>query len=290
MSEKKLGRGLGAIFGEGIEEALEEIQQNAQSESTGKKADILLSDIHSNPYQPRKVFDEDKIKELAISIKQVGVFTPILVREAIKGYELVAGERRVMASRKVGLETIPAIIVDFDDDMMMEIGLLENIQREDLNVIEEANAYSEMIKHFGYTQVQLAERVGKTREHIANITRLLRLPSKVQNMVRDNQLSMGHVRPLITLDSEDEIIYYANEIIDKNLSVRAVEKLMREDREGSSKEEVIKKVDPQLKSVERSIENKLSTKVTLSDKKLTISFTDTSDLNRILEILDLIEK
>lgn len=290
MSEKKLGRGLGAIFGEGIEEALEEIQQNAQSESTGKKADILLSDIHSNPYQPRKVFDEDKIKELAISIKQVGVFTPILVREAIKGYELVAGERRVLASRKVGLETIPAIIVDFDDDMMMEIGLLENIQREDLNVIEEANAYSEMIKHFGYTQVQLAERVGKTREHIANITRLLRLPSKVQNMVRDNQLSMGHVRPLITLDSEDEIIYYANEIIDKNLSVRAVEKLMREDREGSSKEEVIKKVDPQLKSVERSIENKLSTKVTLSDKKLTISFTDTSDLNRILEILDLIEK
>lgn len=290
MSEKKLGRGLGAIFGEGIEEALEEIQQNAQSESTGKKADILLSDIHSNPYQPRKVFDEDKIKELAISIKQVGVFTPILVREAIKGYELVAGERRVLASRKVGLETIPAIIVDFDDDMMMEIGLLENIQREDLNVIEEANAYSEMIKHFGYTQVQLAERVGKTREHIANITRLLRLPSKVQNMVRDNQLSMGHVRPLITLDSEDEIIYYANEIIDKNLSVRAVEKLMREDREDSSKEEVIKKVDPQLKSVERSIENKLSTKVTLSDKKLTISFTDTSDLNRILEILDLIEK
>ena len=121
MSEKKLGRGLGAIFGEGIEEALEEIQQNAQSESTGKKADILLSDIHSNPYQPRKVFDEDKIEELAVSIKQVGVFTPILVREAIKGYELVAGERRVMASRKVGLETIPAIIVDFDDDMMMEI-------------------------------------------------------------------------------------------------------------------------------------------------------------------------
>ncbi len=290
MSEKKLGRGLGAIFGEGIEEALEEIQQNAQSESTGKKADILLSDIHSNPYQPRKVFDEDKIEELAVSIKQVGVFTPILVREAIKGYELVAGERRVMASRKVGLETIPAIIVDFDDDMMMEIGLLENIQREDLNVIEEANAYSEMIKHFNYTQVQLAERVGKTREHIANITRLLRLPNKVQNMVRDNQLSMGHVRPLITLDSEDEIIYYANEIIDKNLSVRAVEKLMREDREGSSKEEVIKKVDPQLKAVERSIENKLSTKVSLTDKKLTISFTDTSDLNRILEILDLIEK
>ena len=290
MDDKKLGRGLGAIFGEGIEEALEEIQQGAQEDSLGKKADILLKDIHSNPYQPRKVFDEDKIEELAISIAQHGVFTPVLVREAIKGYELVAGERRVIASRKVGLETIPAIIVDFDDDLMLEIGLLENIQRENLNVIEEANAYKQMIEHFDFTQAQLAERVGKTREHIANITRLLRLPEKVQALVADKKLSMGHVRPLITLDNEEEIIYYAEEIVNKNLSVRAVEKLMREDKEGSTKEETIKKIDPQLKDVEQSIQTKLSTKVTISDKKIVINYSDFSDLNRILEILDLLDK
>lgn len=290
MSDKKLGRGLGAIFGEGIEEALEDIQQGAESSSEGKKADILLKDIHSNPYQPRKVFDEDKIEELAVSIRQHGVFTPILVREAIKGYELVAGERRVLASRKVGLESIPAIIVDFNDDMMLEVGLLENIQREDLNVIEEANAYAQMIEHFDYTQVQLANRVGKTREHIANITRLLRLPKKVQQLVVDKKLSMGHVRPLITLDSEEEMIYYAEEIVNKNLSVRAVEKLMREDREDGQKETVVAKADPQLKAVERSIEQKLSTKVSISDKKIVINYSDFSDLNRILEILDLLDK
>lgn len=290
MSDKKLGRGLGAIFGEGIEEALEDIQQGAESSSEGKKADILLKDIHSNPYQPRKVFDEDKIEELSVSIRQHGVFTPILVREAIKGYELVAGERRVLASRKVGLESIPAIIVDFNDDMMLEVGLLENIQREDLNVIEEANAYAQMIEHFDYTQVQLANRVGKTREHIANITRLLRLPKKVQQLVVDKKLSMGHVRPLITLDSEEEMIYYAEEIVNKNLSVRAVEKLMREDREDGQKETVVAKADPQLKAVERSIEQKLSTKVSISDKKIVINYSDFSDLNRILEILDLLDK
>ncbi len=289
MSDKKLGRGLGAIFGEGIEEALEDIQQGAETTTEGRKTSIPLKEIHSNPYQPRKVFDEDKIEELAVSIQQHGVFTPILVREAIKGYELVAGERRVLASRKVGLETIPAIVVDFNDDMMLEIGLLENIQRENLNVIEEANAYAQMIDHFDYTQTQLAKRVGKTREHIANITRLLRLPDKVQQMVVDKKLSMGHVRPLITLDSEEEIIYYAEEIVNKNLSVRAVEKMMREDKEGV-KEETIKKVDPQLKDVERSIEHKLSTKVTLSDKKIVINYSDFSDLNRILEILDLLDK
>lgn len=289
MSEKKLGRGLGAIFGEGIEAALEDIQQGADSTNSGKKSDILLNEIHSNPYQPRKVFDEDKIDELAVSINQHGVFTPILVRKAIKGYELVAGERRVIASRKVGLETIPAIIVDFDDEMMMEIGLLENIQREDLNVIEEAMAYAQMIEHFEYTQVQLAERVGKTREHIANITRLLRLPNRVQQMVVNKELSMGHVRPLITLDSNDEINYYADEIVSKGLSVRAVEKLMREDTQ-PKEEEPLKVVDPQLKDVEKSIQQKLATKVTLNDKRLVINYANYSDLNRILEILNLIEE
>ncbi len=288
MSDKKLGRGLGAIFGDGISDVLEEIQQGAQDIDSGKKTTILLNEIVSNPYQPRKIFDEEKIAELATSIKQHGVFTPILVRKALSGYELVAGERRVLASREVGLESIPAIIVDFDDDLMLEIGLLENIQREDLNVIEEANAYQQMLENFDITQNELAKRVGKTREHIANITRLLRLPKEVQQMVIDKKLSMGHVRPLITLKSDEEIIYYANEIVDKNLSVRAVENLMRKDKEEKPKE--VQKVDYQLLDVEKSIESKLQTKVTLSDKRLVISYSSVSDLNRILQILNLIEE
>ncbi|NLC34311.1 MAG: ParB/RepB/Spo0J family partition protein [Erysipelothrix sp.] len=289
MSEKKLGRGLGAIFGEGIEAALEDIQQGAETSTTGKKADIDLAKIHSNPYQPRKIFDEEKLDELATSIRQHGVFTPILVREALQGFELVAGERRVLAARRTDLKTIPAIIVEFDDEMMMEIGLLENIQREDLNVIEEAMAYAKMREHFGYTQVQLAERVGKTREHIANISRLLKLPESVQQMVVNNELSMGHVRPLITLNDEAEIKYYADEIVAKNLSVRAIEQLMRKDKEGKP-EPNEKTKDPQLLAVAQAVTSKLGTKVVINDKKIIINYTDTRDLNRILEILDLLEK
>lgn len=289
MSEKKLGRGLGAIFGEDISNVLEEIQQGSQEVESGKKTTIALSEIESNPYQPRKIFDEAKIAELASSIKQHGVFTPILVRKATNGYELVAGERRVIASREVGLETIPAIIVDFDDDLMLEIGLLENIQREDLNVIEEANAYQQMLNNFDITQSALAKRVGKTREHIANITRLLRLPESVQKLVIDKKLSMGHVRPLITLDDADEIVYYANEIVEHGLSVRAVEELMRKDKEPPTRKPA-EKVDYQLLDVQKNIESKLQTKVTISDKRLVINYSGVSDLNRILEILDLLEE
>ena len=289
MSNKKLGRGLGAIFGDDLSNAIEDIQQGASSDVSGKKTDILLSEIRSNPYQPRKDFDEETIQELAISIRQHGVFTPVLVREAISGYELVAGERRVRACRLLDLESIPAIVVDFDDDMMLEIGLLENIQRENLNAIEEANAYQQMMEKFDYTQAKLAERVGKTRTHVANITRLLKLPQKVQQMVVDKKLTMSHVRPLITLEDVDEIEYYANEIVEKNLSVREVETLMRKDKEPPVRrdEDV---VDPQLLDVERSISSKLATKVKVNPKNIQISYSGVDDLNRILEALGLIEE
>lgn len=288
MSNKKLGRGLGAIFGEDLGSAIESIQQGSTTEVSGKKTNILLSEIRSNPYQPRKDFDQEKIKELAISIRQHGVFTPVLVRESISGFELVAGERRVRASREIGLESIPAIVVEFDDDLMLEVGLLENIQREDLNVIEEANAYKQMMEKFEYTQSELSERVGKTRTHIANITRLLKLPKTVQAMVVDKQLTMSHVRPLITLDDVDEIEYYANEIVEKGLSVREVESMMRKD-----KEPVVRKdepdIDPQLLDVERNIASQLSTRVKVNPKNIQISYSDVGDLNRILEILGLLE-
>ena len=288
MSNKKLGRGLGAIFGDDLSNAIEDIQQGADSGVSGKKTNLLLSEIRSNPYQPRKTFDKEKITELAISIRQHGVFTPVLVRQAVSGFELVAGERRVRAAKEVGLETIPAIVVEFDDDLMLEVGLLENIQREDLNVIEEANAYKQMMDKFDYTQNELSERVGKTRTHIANIVRLLKLPNSVQDMVVQQQLTMSHVRPLITLEDDDEIEYYANEIVEKGLSVRAVEQLMRKDKEPVVRKEE-PQVDPQLADVEKSIASKLSTKVKLNPKNIQISYSDVNDLNRILETLGLLE-
>ncbi len=288
MSNKKLGRGLGAIFGDDLSNAIEDIQQGATSEMSGKKTNILLSAIRSNPYQPRKDFDQEKITELAISIKQHGVFTPVLVRQSVSGYELVAGERRVRASKEVGLETIPAIVVDFDDDMMLEVGLLENIQRENLNVIEEANAYKQMMDKFGYTQLQLSERVGKTRTHVANITRLLKLPQSVQDLVVNELLTMSHVRPLITLDDVEEIKYYANEIVEKGLSVREVETLMRKDKEPVVRVDT-PKADPQLNDVEKSIASRLGTKVKVNPKNIQISYSGVDDLNRILQELGLLE-
>lgn len=288
MSNKKLGRGLGAIFGDDLTGAIEDIQQGSTGESFGKNTTILLSDIRSNPYQPRTEFDDEKIKELAVSIRQHGIFTPILVREAVSGYELIAGERRVRASRLLDLETIPAIIVDFDDDIMLEVALLENIQREDLHVIDEANAYKQMMDRFKYTQAELAERVGKTRTHVANLLRLLNLPESVQQMVVDKQLTMGHVRPLITLESDDEIIFYAKEIIERELTVREVEELMRKDKEPVVRKEP-PKIDPQLLDVQKNIASKLATKVKVNKNNIQISYGDIDDLNRILQMLNLIE-
>ena len=179
---------------------IEEIQQGDES----RQSEIKLSEIRPNPYQPRKIFDDEKIGELAQSIKEHGVFTPVLLRKSVKGYELIAGERRVRASKKAGLKTIPAIVMEFTEEQMMEISLLENIQREDLNAIEEAQAYQRLIERLDYTQEKLAQRVGKSREHITNTLRLLKLPKSVQQLVTENKLSMGHVRPLVTIEDEGE--------------------------------------------------------------------------------------
>ena len=189
--EARLGKGLGAIFGDDLSNVIEEIQQGDES----RQSEIKLSEIRPNPYQPRKIFDDEKIGELAQSIKEHGVFTPVLLRKSVKGYELIAGERRVRASKKAGLKTIPAIVMEFTEEQMMEISLLENIQREDLNAIEEAQAYQRLIERLDYTQEKLAQRVGKSREHITNTLRLLKLPKSVQHLVTENKLSMGHVRP-----------------------------------------------------------------------------------------------
>ena len=291
MAEKKrLGRGLDAIFGADVSSALEDIQKGYAHESIEtSKQTIPLKEIRVNPYQPRITFDETKLQELSDSIKEHGVFTPVLVKKAIKGYELIAGERRVRASRMAGLEEIPAMIVDFSDEQMMEIALLENIQRENLSVIEEAKGYASLIERLQYTQEQLAKRVGKSREHVANTMRLLKLPEAVQQMVIDNKVSMGHVRALLSLEPQ-EILSIASKIAKEGLSVRAVEKLVQEMHQNAEQPVREEPKLPDYSYVERLLSDRLQTKVRVGNKQIVISFEDTAELNRMLELMQMLEE
>lgn len=288
MSDKKnrLGKGLGAIFGEDVTGVLEEIQKGSSDVYVGDKAKIPVESIINNPYQPRKEFDETKIQELAASILEHGILTPILVRKTDIGYELIAGERRLRAAKLIQLDDIDAIVVDFDDDQMMEVSLIENIQRENLNIMEEAMAYQQMMERFDYTQELLAKRVGKSREHIANTLRLNKLPKEVAQLVIDNQLSMGHVRPLIPLMETQDIVNIARKIAKEGLSVRAVEKLVK-------KPLVQPKITKDLSRynyVTELLEKKIQSKVSVDENKIQIQYHGDDDLNRILEILQIIEE
>lgn len=285
---KALGKGLEAIFGNNVTDVIEQIQNGQNDVVPTTKETIPLKEIRPNPYQPRTVFDEEKLRELSDSIREHGVFTPVLVKKSIKGYDLIAGERRVRASKMAGLEEIPAIIVDFSDEEMMEIAMLENIQREDLSVIEEAIGYQNMIGKLGYTQEELAKRVGKSREHITNTLRLLKLPSSVQKMVMDNELSMGHVRALLSLPEKD-IVAVARKAASEGMSVRAVEALVKQLLNKEPKPQ--KKVDTTDYSYpQKLISDRLQTKVTISNKQISIHFENDSDLNRILEIMQMLEE
>lgn len=282
---KKLGTGLTSIFGDDVIEVLDEIQANASNDKSGKKVMINLNEIMINPYQMRKDFDQEKLEELAQSIREHGVFTPVLVRRVDDSYQLITGERRLRASRMANLTQIPAIIMDLDDQQVSEITLLENIQRSDLNSIEEANGYQALISQYNYTQEQLAKRVGKSREHIANSLRLLKLPEEIQKMVEDHKLSMGHVRPLITLESRDRMLEIANRTIDQQLSVRQVEQLVK----AKPAEKKEKKADPAVAEMQKQLQQKFGTKVVITDSNISISYKGVSDLNRILEILGVIK-
>jgi len=285
---KKLGKGLDAIFGDGIDSVLDEIS-NGESEIKGNKISLKISDIRPNPYQPRKTFDETALKELADSIKERGVFQPILVRKSLKGYELIAGERRLKASKLAGLKEIPSIILDFNDADMMEVSILENLQREDLTAIEEAQAYEQIVEKLGYTQEELAKKLGKSRAYITNILRLLKLPTKVQEMVNKGKISYGHARALLGINDEDKILDLANRIVSDDLTVRDIEKIVKGKPKQS--EPVNKpKPNPYLVNVRRSLEEKLATKVDVDKNKITIHYTNTKDLNRILEALDCLDK
>ncbi len=291
-SKKKLGKGLDAIFndasmGGDLQSVISAIENKAPQLT---QVMIPLKDIRPNPYQPRQYFNEDKLNELAQSIQEHGIFQPIILKESVHGYEIVAGERRFRASQIVGLNDIPAIIVDFSDQQMMEIALLENIQRENLNAIEEAQAYKSLMEKLNLTQEELSKRIGKSRTHIANIVRLLKMPEELQNYVLKGQLSMGHIRPLITIDPV-KAVEIAKKAIEQNLSVREVENIVKgiklqEDRKAKPKEEKPKEYI----YVEGLLRKKYRTKIKVDDHAITIKYTDVEDLNRILEMMGVIEE
>lgn len=286
-TKTKLGKGLGSIFGENLDEVLEDIQ-HGRVEGT-KASEVNISEIRPNPYQPRKHFDEESLKELSESIKEHGIFTPILLRKSLQGYEIIAGERRWRASKKANLKTIPAMIVEFTDEQMMEVSILENIQRENLNPMEEAMAYHSLQERLEYTQEKVADRLGKSRTHVTNMMRLLKLPQGVQDLISTKKLTVGQARPLISLE-EEEAIELAKQIVKEGLSAREVEQLVRnQGNQQVKKKQLVKKKDPNLTYVENLMELKLQTSVIVENHQIRITYTSDDDLNRILELLGCIE-
>ncbi len=283
---RALGRGLEELFN------IEDINYNKMEEKIMETVDeeeikeIPLSKLRVNPYQPRKTFNEEALKELAESIKEHGVIQPIIVKKSIKDYEIVAGERRFRASKLAGKETVPCIIRNFTDEQMMEIAVLENLQRENLNSIEEAMAYESLMKNLNLTQEQVAKKVGKSRSYITNLLGLLNLPQPVKDLVKQGKLTQSHARTLSKLEDQTKIIDLANKIINENLNVRQIEETTRQ-KEYTKKEHQQRKTNQkEYETLERELENYLGTKVTIKPKKIEINYENTNDLNRILEIIN----
>ena len=287
QKKKALGRGLEELFSTEVldfDTFESNIMENA---TTNEIQDIPINEIRPNPYQPRKSFNEEALRELSESIKNHGVFQPIIVKKGIRGYDLIAGERRLRASKMAGLDKIPAIVKDFSDDEMREIALLENIQRENLTAIELAWAYKGIIDNLDIRQEDLALRIGKSRSHITNTLGLLNLPEEVQKMILNGELSMGHARVLSKMEDESKITDLAKKIINEGLSVHEIEVI--------SKDEEIKKRVPITRrerntdytNIENELKDILGTKVKVDNKKINIYFENVNDLNRILEIMNI---
>lgn len=283
---KALGRGLEQLFNdEGLNFDTIENSIIEEAKTNDQIVEINLSELRANPYQPRKNFDEEALNELASSIKEHGVFQPIIVKKSIKGYEIIAGERRFRASKLAGMQTIPAIVKDFSDEEMMQIALLENVQRENLTSIEEAKAYKSIIESMNITQDELAKKVGKSRSHITNILGLLKLPASVQDMVLYNKLSMGHARVLSKLDDPKIVEDLAQRVITEDLSVRKLESLVYDNEEKEVKTK--KNTNNEYKYMENFLKEKLGTNVKINNNKISIKFSNVQDLNRILEIMNI---
>lgn len=287
QKKKALGRGLEELFSTEVldfDTFENNIIENA-NESDIKE--LPVNEIRPNPYQPRKAFNEEALLELSESIKAHGVFQPIIVKKAIKGYDLIAGERRLRASKLAGKETIPAIVKDFSDEEMREISLLENLQRENLTAIELAWAYKGIIDNLDIRQEDLAQKIGKSRTHVTNILGLLNLPDSVQKMVLNNEISMGHARVLSKMDDGEEVKNLARRIVNDNLSVHDLEVISREKEIRKRVPVTRRNVNNDYSEIEKQMKETLGTKVTIDNKKISIYFENINDLNRILEIMNI---
>lgn len=275
-----LGKGINALF-TNVEVGQEESVQ-----------EIKIKEIRPNPYQPRKVFEQDAINELKESILQHGVLQPIIVRKSIKGFEIVVGERRYRAAKEAKLTVIPAVVRNLTEQQMMELALLENLQREDLSPIEEAQAYQKLMEQLNVTQEALAKRLGKSRPHIANHVRLLTLPQKIQQLIAEGKLSMGHGRTLLGLKNKEKLNALVEKVMKEQLNVRQLEQIIQQLNNSVPRETKKKKPEKDvfIKERETFLQEYFGTSVTISKQKkkgkIEIEFFSQEDLNRILELLD----
>lgn len=277
-----LGKGIGALFPD----------EKASNEKDEKVHNINISELRPNPYQPRKVFEKESIDELKVSIEQYGILQPLIVRKSIKGYEIVVGERRFRAAKEAKLQVVPAVVKELTEDEMMEIALIENLQREDLNPLEEAKAYQKLMEHLQVTQEELSKRLGKSRPYIANHVRLLQLPQIAQQYLSEGKLSMGHARALLGLKDRNQLTSLIQKVLKERMSVRQLEELIQRLNENVSREtsETPKKtLSPFLKDRESTLKAYFGTNVQIkkgtNKGKIEIDFFTDDDLERILELL-----
>ncbi|MCX2475894.1 ParB/RepB/Spo0J family partition protein [Pedobacter sp. MC2016-05] len=292
-----LGRGLSALLddSESSHPSKQQVNAVSETEQIGNISHVSLTEVETNPYQPRTEFDQVALNELADSIKVQGLIQPITVRKiGANKYQLISGERRFRASKLAGLTQVPAYIRSANDQQMLEMALIENIQRENLNAIEVALSFQRMIDEVGLKQEQLGERVGKNRTTVTNYLRLLKLPPAIQASIRDQRISMGHARALINVDGVDKQLFIHQEILDKGLSVRKVEELVRNLQHSPLKIEekpAVKGVSFQYQKLQDDLASKFATRVKLKVSQngkgaIEIPFMSDDDLNRILELLD----
>lgn len=276
---KGLGKGIQAFF------------PNLEVQEEEMIKEIKLNQLRPNPYQPRKYFLKEAIQELKASILEHGILQPLIVRKSIKGYEIVAGERRFRAAKEAKLETVPAVVRDMTDQQMMELALLENLQREDLTPIEEAAAYQKLMDELKFTQEQLAKRLGKSRPHIANHVRLLSLPPFIQELISNSTISMGHGRALLGLKDKTKLKAVVQQVEKEGLNVRQLEKLIQQLNENVSRETKKAKKEKNIffEEQESFLRDRFGTSVKIKEMsnkgKIEIEFFNEEDLERILELL-----
>ncbi len=287
QKKKALGKGLEELFSSEVLD-FDTFENNIMETATENDIkEIPVSEIRPNPYQPRKTFNEEALNELAESIKNYGIFQPIIVKKSIKGYDLIAGERRLRASKLAGLSKIPAIVKDFTDDEMREISLLENIQRENLTAIELAWAYKGIIDNLDIRQEDLAKKIGKSRSHITNTLGLLNLPEDVQKMILNGEISMGHARVLSKMEDEEEVSELADKIVKENMSVHSLEEISKNQNIKKRTPITRREINSDYSQIESEMREILGTKVKIDNKKINIYFENINDLNRLLEIMNI---